>query len=101
MSNAMSKVAWIGLGTMGFPMAGHLTTRGRHDVVVFNRTRAKADAWVARFGGRAAPTPAAASNGAEFVFTSVGNDDDLRSVTLGPDSMRRCRAASPVPRPGH
>ena len=81
----MSKVAWIGLGTMGFPMAGHLKTRGGHDVTVFNRTRGKADAWVAKFGGRSAPSPAAAANGAEFVFTCVGNDDDLRAVTLGPD----------------
>jgi 3-hydroxyisobutyrate dehydrogenase len=81
----MSKVAWIGLGVMGFPMAGHLKTRGGHDVVVFNRTRAKADAWVARFGGRAAATPAAAAEGADFVFTCVGNDDDLSAVTLGPN----------------
>jgi 3-hydroxyisobutyrate dehydrogenase len=80
----MSKVAWIGLGVMGFPMAGHLKTRGRHDVVVFNRTRAKADAWVEKFGGRSAPTPAEAADGAELVFTCVGNDDDLRQVTLGP-----------------
>ena len=81
----MSKVAWIGLGTMGFPMAGHLKTRGGHEVVVFNRTRAKAEAWVAPFGGRAASTPAEAAMGADFVFTCVGNDDDLRQVTLGPD----------------
>jgi 3-hydroxyisobutyrate dehydrogenase len=81
----MSKVAWIGLGVMGFPMAGHLKTRGRHDVVVFNRTRAKADAWVETFGGRSAPTPAEAAADAEFVFTCVGNDDDLRHVTLGAD----------------
>jgi 3-hydroxyisobutyrate dehydrogenase len=80
----MSKVAWIGLGVMGFPMAGHLKTRGDHDVVVFNRTRAKADAWVEKFGGRSAATPAEAADGAEFVFTCVGNDDDLRQVTLGP-----------------
>jgi 3-hydroxyisobutyrate dehydrogenase len=80
----MSKVAWIGLGVMGFPMAGHLKTRGGHDVVVFNRTRAKADAWVEKFGGRSAATPAEAAAGAEFVFTCVGNDDDLRQVTLGP-----------------
>jgi 3-hydroxyisobutyrate dehydrogenase len=80
----MSKIAWIGLGVMGFPMAGHLKTRG-HDVVVFNRTRAKADAWVEKFGGRSAPTPAEAAAGAEFVFTCVGNDDDLRQVTLGAD----------------
>ncbi|MET0156620.1 MAG: NAD(P)-binding domain-containing protein, partial [Methyloceanibacter sp.] len=79
----MSKVAWIGLGTMGFPMAGHLKTRGGYDVTVFNRTRGKADAWVAKFGGRSAPSPAAAANGAEFVLTCVGNDDDLRAVTLG------------------
>src|SRR5262245_40554208 len=78
----MSKVAWIGLGTMGFPMAGHLKTHGAYDVVVFNRTRAKADAWVERFGGSAAPTPAEAAKDAAFVFTCVGNDDDLRAVTL-------------------
>ena len=81
----MSKVAWIGLGVMGFPMAGHLTTRGGHDVVVFNRTRAKAEAFVARFGGTAASTPAEAADGADFVFTCVGNDDDLRTVTFGRD----------------
>jgi 3-hydroxyisobutyrate dehydrogenase-like beta-hydroxyacid dehydrogenase len=83
----MSKVAWIGLGVMGFPMAGHIKTRGRHDVVVFNRTRAKADSWVEKFGGRSAPTPAEAAEGAEFVFTCVGNDDDLRQVTLGPSGV--------------
>ena len=80
----MSKVAWIGLGVMGYPMAGHLKTRQSHDVVVFNRTRAKAESWVAKFGGRSAATPAEAADGAEFVFTCVGNDDDLRQVTLGP-----------------
>jgi 3-hydroxyisobutyrate dehydrogenase len=79
----MSKVAWIGLGVMGFPMAGHLKTRGAHDVVVFNRTRAKAEAWVAQFGGRLASTPEGAADGAEFIFTCVGNDNDLRAVTLG------------------
>jgi 3-hydroxyisobutyrate dehydrogenase len=81
----MSKVAWIGLGVMGFPMAGHLKTRGGHDVVVFNRTRRKAEDWVAHLGGRLAETPAAAAEDADFVFTCVGNDDDLRAVTLGPD----------------
>ena len=81
----MSKVAWIGLGVMGFPMAGHLKTRGRHDVVVFNRTRKKAEAWVGQFGGSLAATPAEAADGAAFVFTCVGNDNDLRAVTLGPD----------------
>jgi 3-hydroxyisobutyrate dehydrogenase len=85
----MSKVAFIGLGAMGFPLAGHLATRGLHDVVVFNRARAKADAWIARFGGIAAPTPAAAAEGADFVLACVGNDDDLRAVTLGPDGAFR------------
>jgi 3-hydroxyisobutyrate dehydrogenase-like beta-hydroxyacid dehydrogenase len=81
----MSKVAWIGLGVMGYPMAGHLKMRGHHDVVVFNRTRKRADAWVATFGGTAAPTPEAAARDADFIFTCVGNDDDLREVTLGPN----------------
>ena len=80
----MSKVGWIGLGVMGFPMAGHLKTRG-HDVVVFNRTRKKAEAWVERYGGRLTGTPKEAADGAEFIFTCVGNDDDLRDVTLGHD----------------
>ena len=81
----MSKVAFIGLGVMGFPMAGHLKTNGRHEIAVFNRTGVKADAWVAKFGGRAAATPAEAADGADFVFTCVGNDHDLRAVTLGQD----------------
>jgi 3-hydroxyisobutyrate dehydrogenase len=81
----MSKVAWIGLGVMGYPMAGHLKTRGHHDVVVFNRTRAKAEAWVAKLGGTVAPTPAAAARDADFIFTCVGNDSDLKAVTLGPE----------------
>ena len=81
----MSKVAWIGLGVMGYPLAGHLKMRGHHDVVGFNRTRKRADTWVAEFGGTAAPTPAAAARDADFIFTCVGNDDDLREVTLGPD----------------
>jgi 3-hydroxyisobutyrate dehydrogenase len=80
----MSKIGWIGLGVMGYPLAGHLKMRG-HDVVVFNRTRKRADAWVATFGGTAAPTPAAAARDADFIFTCVGNDDDLREVTLGPN----------------
>ena len=81
----MSKIAFIGLGVMGFPMAGHLATRAHHDVTVFNRTRVKADGWIARFGGTAALTPAAAADGADFVLACVGNDDDLQAVTLGPD----------------
>jgi 3-hydroxyisobutyrate dehydrogenase-like beta-hydroxyacid dehydrogenase len=81
----MAKIAFIGLGVMGYPMAGHLQTRGRHDVTVFNRTRSKADAWVAEFGGAAASSPAEAAIGADVVLTCVGNDDHLREVTLGPN----------------
>jgi 3-hydroxyisobutyrate dehydrogenase len=82
----MAKVAWIGLGVMGFPMAGHLLKRGGHDLSVYNRTAAKADLWLTTYGsGRAAPTPADAARDADFVFSCVGNDDDLRQVTAGPD----------------
>ena len=81
----MAKVAFIGLGVMGYPMAGHLKTRGGHDLTVYNRTAAKAEKWVAAFGGKAAPTPMEAADGADFVFICVGNDDDLREVTLGDD----------------
>jgi 3-hydroxyisobutyrate dehydrogenase len=80
----MSKVAFIGLGVMGYPMAGHIAKRG-HDVTVFNRTAAKAAKWVAEFGGQHAPTPAEAAKGADFVFSCVGNDNDLREVTTAPD----------------
>ncbi len=76
--------AFIGLGTMGFPMAGHLARAG-HRVTVFNRTESVADAWVKNYGGEKAATPAEAASGARFVFICVGNDDDLRQVTLGPD----------------
>ena len=81
----MSKVAWIGLGVMGFPMAGHIREKGGHDLTVYNRTAAKAEDWVAKFGGKTAATPAEAARGAEFVFACVGNDSDLREVTLGAD----------------
>ena len=80
----MSSVAFLGLGVMGAPMARHLAAAG-HQVTVFNRTPEKALAWVALYGPRAAPTPKAAAEGADFVFMCVGNDDDLRSVVLGPD----------------
>ena len=80
----MSKVAFIGLGVMGYPMAGHLARRGSHDLTVYNRTGPKAEKWVAEYGGKSAPTPRAAAEGADFVFSCVGNDDDLRSVTIGP-----------------
>lgn len=80
----MTKLAFLGLGVMGYPMAGHLAAAG-HDVTVYNRTAAKADAWVAQHGGRAAATPAAAAQGADIVLACVGNDDDLRAVCTGPD----------------
>src|SRR5678816_4574308 len=80
----MANVAFIGLGVMGYPMAGHLAKRGNHSLTVFNRTGAKAEKWVSENGGKAASTPRAAAEGADFVFTCVGNDDDLRSVTTGP-----------------
>ena len=79
----MAKVAFLGLGVMGAPMARHLAVKGGHDVVVYNRTAAKAEAWVAAHGGRAAPSPAAAAAGRDIVFACVGNDDDLRAVTGG------------------
>lgn len=79
----MSKVAWIGLGVMGYPMAGHIRQKGEHDLVVYNRTHEKAKAWVEQYGGQAAQTPAAAAQDADYVFSCVGNDDDLRTVTIG------------------
>jgi len=78
----MARAAFIGLGVMGFPMAGHLAARG-HEVTVYNRNPKRAEAWLEKHAGRSAATPAAAAKGAEVVFTCVGNDDDLRSVTLG------------------
>ena len=78
------RVAFLGLGVMGFPMAGHLARAG-HDVTVYNRTAAKAEAWKAEFGGKTAATPREAASGAQVVFCCVGNDDDLRSVVLGDD----------------
>ena len=80
----MAKLAFLGLGVMGYPMAGHLSAAG-HEVCVYNRTAAKAHAWVAQHGGGSAATPREAAQGAEFVMACVGNDDDLRSVCLGPD----------------
>jgi 3-hydroxyisobutyrate dehydrogenase len=78
------RVAFLGLGVMGYPMAGHLARAG-HTVTVYNRTTAKAEAWAAAEGGRFAATPREAAAGADFVFACVGNDDDLRAVTLGAD----------------
>ena len=79
------KVAFLGLGVMGYPMAGHLRGKGGHEVTVYNRTAAKAEKWVAQHGGRSAPTPKAAAAGQDFVMCCVGNDNDLREVTLGPN----------------
>ncbi|ESW85346.1 MULTISPECIES: NAD(P)-dependent oxidoreductase [unclassified Mesorhizobium] len=79
----MASVAFLGLGVMGYPMAGHLRNKGGHDVTVYNRTAAKAEQWVAQHGGKSAATPADAAEGQDFVFSCVGNDDDLRSVTTG------------------
>jgi 3-hydroxyisobutyrate dehydrogenase len=79
----MAKVAFLGLGVMGYPMAGHLRNKGGHDVTVYNRTAAKAEKWVGQFGGKRAATPQEAATGQDFVMTCVGNDNDLRAVTLG------------------
>ena len=121
----MAKVAFLGLGVMGYPMAGHLKSKGGHEVTVYNRTIAKAEKWVAQFQGRLAATPRQAAEGQDLVMACVGNDDDLREVTLGPNgafaavkrgavfvdhttasaasaasisSMRRSQAARPGPR---
>jgi 3-hydroxyisobutyrate dehydrogenase-like beta-hydroxyacid dehydrogenase len=80
----MAKVAWIGLGVMGYPMAGHIRKKGGHDLVVYNRNGAKAEAWAKEYGGKTAATPADAAKEADFVFCCVGNDNDLREVTTGP-----------------
>jgi 3-hydroxyisobutyrate dehydrogenase len=82
----MSNVAFIGLGVMGYPMAGYISKAG-HDVTVYNRTGVKADKWVAEFKGSKADTPAKAADGADFVFTCVGNDDDLKEVTIGKNGI--------------
>ena len=83
----MAKVAFVGLGVMGYPMAGHLKNKGGHDVTVYNRTGAKADKWVAQYGGKSVPTPKAAAAGQDLVMICVGNDNDLREVTLGDNGV--------------
>ena len=80
----MANVAFLGLGVMGYPMAGHLQAKG-HTVTVYNRTTAKAEAWVKEHGGKMAATPREAAEGADFVMSCVGNDDDLRSICTGAD----------------
>lgn len=91
----MAKLAFLGLGVMGYPMAGHLKAAG-HEVTVYNRSAAKAEKWVAQHGGAMAATPRAAAEGAEFVMACVGNDDDLRSVCTGPDGALAGMAAGSV-----
>jgi 3-hydroxyisobutyrate dehydrogenase len=83
----MAKVAFVGLGVMGYPMAGHLKNKGGHQVTVYNRTAAKAEKWVAQYGGTSAPTPKAAAAGQDFVMACVGNDNDLREVMLGDNGI--------------
>ena len=80
------KTAFVGLGVMGYPMAGYLAKAG-HDTVVYNRTTTKAEQWVAEYGGNCAETPSEAAHGADIVFTCVGNDDDVREVVLGNDGV--------------
>ena len=79
----MAKVAFLGLGVMGYPMAGHLLKKGGHDVTVYNRTAAKAQQWAKEYGGKSAATPREAAKDCEFVLMCVGNDDDVRSVVYG------------------
>jgi len=89
------RVAFLGLGVMGYPMAGHLARAG-HEVTVYNRTAVKAQQWVAEYGNRAAATPAEAAAGAEIVFACVGNDDDVRAVTTGPQGALQAMAAGAI-----
>lgn len=88
----MAKITFLGLGVMGYPMAGHLQAAG-HDVTVYNRTASKAEAWVAQHGGQMAATPKAAAQGADFVMSCVGNDDDLYQVCLGEEGAFHAMAA--------
>src|ERR1700741_2394617 len=81
----MAKVAFLGLGVMGFPMAGHLVAKGGHEVTVYNRSPAKAQAWAEKCKGKTAAPPKAAAEGQDFVMCCVGNDNDLRAVTIGAD----------------
>jgi 3-hydroxyisobutyrate dehydrogenase len=83
----MAKVAFLGLGVMGYPMAGHLVKKGGHDVTVYNRTAAKAQQWVKEYGGKSAPTPREAAKDCDFVMMCVGNDNDLRSVVFGDNGV--------------
>ena len=91
----MAKIAFLGLGVMGYPMAGHLAAKG-HDVTVLNRTAAKAEKWVAEHGGQAASTPAQAAQGADYVFACVGEDNDVREMTVGEQGAFRAMPADSV-----
>lgn len=91
----MAKVAFLGLGVMGFPMARHLAQKG-HEVTVYNRTSAKADTWVKAHGGKSAATPRDAAKGQDIVFACVGNDDDLREVTIGRNGAFQSMSADTV-----
>lgn len=91
----MARIAFLGLGVMGYPMAGHLVAAG-HDVTAYNRTAAKAEAWVAQHGGASALTPKAAAKDADFVFACVGNDDDLRGVCIGEDGAFSSMSAGAI-----
>ncbi len=83
----MAKVSFLGLGVMGYPMAGHLLKKGGHEVTVYNRSAAKAAQWVKEYGGQSAPTPREAAQGCDFVMMCVGNDDDIRSVVYGDNGV--------------
>ncbi len=83
----MAKVSFLGLGVMGYPMAGHLLKKGGHDVTVYNRSAAKAAQWVKEYGGKSAATPKEAAQGCDFVMMCVGNDDDVRSVVYGDNGV--------------
>ena len=95
MSESKGKVAFLGLGVMGYPMAGHMAAAG-YDVTVFNRTTAKAERWMAEHGGQVAHTPAAAAAGADIVLGCVGNDDDVRAVVSGPDGALQAMASGTI-----
>ena len=91
----MAKCAFVGLGVMGYPMAGHLAAAG-HEMTVYNRSRGRADEWAEQHGGQVQPTPATTAEGNEFVFLCVGNDDDVRSVTMAADGVLETMAAGSV-----
>jgi len=92
----MANVAFLGLGVMGYPMAGHLAAKGGHRVTVYNRTKAKADQWVAQHGGKSAATPKEAAVGQDIVFACVGADDDVRAVCTGPDGAFQSMAKGTI-----